>query len=294
MLSVNALTKSFGALKALDGVSFQVPDGKIVGFLGPNGAGKTTTMRCIFGLAEPDSGTIEWNGAPVDRRVRLQFGYMPEERGLYPKMKVGPQLSYLGHLSGMSKSDASEATTKWLTTLGLADRTDSTLEKLSHGNQQRVQLVAAMIHDPALAVLDEPFAGLDPIGVSTMSEVLRSIANRGTSVLFSSHQLDLVEEVCDDVVIINQGKLVLAGNVHTLRYESPLRHVEVSVNGEPWVTELEGSIKPAGNGGSRYVVDSSQTSLDDVLNQARSHGTITSVVFEPPTLSDLFREAVTR
>jgi ABC-2 type transport system ATP-binding protein len=207
-LAVHHLTKSFGEIVALDDLGFSVLPGRIVGFLGPNGAGKTTAMRCILGLLEPDAGSVAWMGHPVDDSTRLEFGYMPEERGLYPKMKIGEQLSYFGRLSGMSGSEAGDATDRWLDRLGLADRAASRLEQLSHGNQQRVQLACALIHAPTLAILDEPFSGLDPIGVDTMSSVLRSVAEAGTAVLFSSHQLDLVEDICEDVVVVESGRVV--------------------------------------------------------------------------------------
>ena len=235
MLEIRDLTKRYGDLVALDGVSFDVAPGRILGFLGPNGAGKTTTMRAIFGLVRPDRGEVRWKGSRSAPTERARFGYMPEERGLYPKMKVGEQLTYLAELSGMSGAAANEAAAGWLDRLGLGDRADARLEELSHGNQQRVQLAAAIVHDPELAVLDEPFSGLDPLGVGSLAEMLVETAAAGVAVVFSSHQLDLVEDVCQDVVIIDHGHVVLAGVVEELKAASPYRSLEVSVNGEPWV-----------------------------------------------------------
>lgn len=292
VLSIEGLTKTYGDVVALDGASFTVAPARIVGFLGPNGAGKTTTMRCIFGLANPDAGSITWNGSPIDDILRLSFGYMPEERGLYPRMRIGDQLAYLGRLSGMAATDARQATATWLERLGLSDRMDSRLEQLSHGNQQRVQLAAALIHRPVLAVLDEPFAGLDPIGVETMSEILRSLAAGGTSVLFSSHQLDLVEDVCQDVVIIEAGRVVMAGNVEELRRSSPIRIVEVMVDERPWTSPLF-EVEDDTNGRVRHRVKTG-VDLREVVEAAGADGTITRLVFEPPSLSDLFRQAVGR
>ncbi len=292
VLSIEGLTKTYGDVVALDGASFTVAPARIVGFLGPNGAGKTTTMRCIFGLANPDAGSITWNGNPIDDILRLSFGYMPEERGLYPRMRIGDQLAYLGRLSGMAATDARQATATWLERLGLSDRMDSRLEQLSHGNQQRVQLAAALIHRPVLAVLDEPFAGLDPIGVETMSEILRSLAAGGTSVLFSSHQLDLVEDVCQDVVIIEAGRVVMAGNVEELRRSSPIRIVEVMVDERPWTSPLF-EVEDDTNGRIRHRVKTG-VDLREVVEAAGADGTITRLVFEPPSLSDLFRQAVGR
>ena len=183
MLEIDDLAKRYGPVVALDGASFQAAPGRIVGFLGPNGAGKTTTMRCIFGLARPDRGTVRWRGRPVDRAARLRFGYMPEQRGLYPRMRVGEQLSYFAQQHGLAGKTADAAAARWLDRMGLGDRAKSKLEELSHGNQQRVQLAVALAHDPELLVLDEPFSGLDPIGIATMTEVIHERAAAGVPAL---------------------------------------------------------------------------------------------------------------
>ncbi len=225
---------------------------------------------------------------PSDAR----FGYMPEERGLYPKMKVGPQLTYLAELSGMSGAAANEAAAGWLDRLGLGDRADAKLEELSHGNQQRVQLAAAIVHGPELAVLDEPFSGLDPLGVGSLAEMLMETAAAGMAVVFSSHQLDLVEDVCQDVVIIDHGHIVRAGIVEELKAASPYRSLEVSVNGQPWLPTLpSGAVTSRRDGRTRVLVDTS-VNLDEILADARRAGEVTSFIFEPPTLTDLFLEAV--
>ncbi len=293
MLEISQLSKTFGQVTALDGVSMVVEPGRITGFLGPNGAGKTTAMRSIFGLVAPSSGTITWRGAPVGAAERLRFGYMPEERGLYPKMRVAEQLAYFGRLSGMGSSAADEATSRWLAELGLADRSSAKLEELSHGNQQRVQLAAALVHDPDLAVLDEPFSGLDPLGVETMSAVLRRLASSGTAILFSSHQLDLVQDVCQDVVIIHNGRVVLSGEVDSLRFAAPYRHLDIEVDGEPW-PGAEGELSTIEANGRRHYVLRSTETFDWVLAKARAEGEITRLVFDAPRLSDLFRDAVAR
>jgi ABC-2 type transport system ATP-binding protein len=282
MLVVDGLAKRYGDTLALDSCSFQVAPGRIVGFLGPNGAGKTTAMRSILGLIRPDAGTVTWKGQPLDHATRLSFGYMPEERGLYPKMKVGEQLAYFARLSGLPAREAGRAVDGWLGRLNLADRVGSKLEDLSHGNQQRVQLAAALIHSPALAVLDEPFSGLDPLGVETMAEILREMAATGVGILFSSHQLDLVEDICEDVVIINRGKVVMSGRVEQLRLESPHRHLEVAVAGQPW----------SGLGEGNGLVDA-DIDLVELIEKARADGEITRLVFEPPRLGELFKQAVT-
>ncbi len=202
VLCLDDLHKRYGDVAALDGLSLTATPGRLLGFLGPNGSGKTTSMRAIFGLVGLDSGRVTWNDQPITQDEMLRFGYMPEQRGLYPRMAAGAQLVYLARLHGMTRDDAEEAAASWLDRLGLTDRADDPVNTLSHGNQQRVQLAASLVHEPDLLVLDEPFNGLDPLGVADMSDVLRARAARGATVVFSSHQLDLVEDLCDDVVII--------------------------------------------------------------------------------------------
>jgi ABC-2 type transport system ATP-binding protein len=292
MLEIRELRKHYGDVVALDGASFDVSPGRILGFLGPNGAGKTTTMRAIFGLVRPDRGEVRWRGKPVGPGERTRFGYMPEERGLYPKMRVIEQLTYLAELSGMNGAEATDAAAGWLERLGLRDRGDARIEELSHGNQQRVQLAAALVHDPELAVLDEPFSGLDPLGVEAMAEMLAQIASTGVAVLFSSHQLDLVEDVCQDVVIIDHGRIVLAGAVAELKAASAHRSLEITVDGAPWVPVLPSrTITSKQDGRLRTLVDAA-VDLQDILATAGRVGEVTKFSFEPPSLADLFLEAV--
>lgn len=293
MLSLIDLSKRYGDVVALDGAGFDVVPGRILGFLGPNGAGKTTAMRCIFGLVQPDSGEVYWNGGEVDDQARLRFGYMPEERGLYPKMRVREQLTYLGRLSGLSGPEAGEAADRWLGELGLAGRGTAKVEDLSHGNQQRVQLAAALVHDPDVVVLDEPFAGLDPLGVDSLAWTLREIANRGAAIVFSSHQLDLVEDVCDDVAIIDRGQIVLTGALDALKSESAHRRLDITVDGEPWVPDVA-EVDIVNGQGRRHFIVARDAPIDRILSEARAAGEVTRFSFEPPTLSDLFREAVQR
>ncbi len=292
MLSLRDLDKRYGSIIALAGASFDVPDGRIVGFLGPNGAGKTTAMRCVFGLVRPDRGQILWNDRPVGPAERLQFGYMPEERGLYTKMKAREQLAYFGRLSGLDRTTATERADYWLSRLGLSDRAFDETVRLSHGNQQRVQLATALLHQPRLLVLDEPFAGLDPLGMETMAGLLAELAAGGVGIVFSSHQLDLVEDICEDVVIINEGRVVLAGAVAALKRASGRRHLQVFVDGHAWVPDLDGiNAVPGPATQPRFLVDAS-VRLDDVLAKAQAQGEVTTFTVEPPSLTDLFREAV--
>ncbi len=294
LLELEGLTRRYGALTALDGLSFSVPAGQVVGFLGPNGAGKTTTMRAVFGLTDLNAGTVRWNGALVGPPERRRFGYMPEERGLYPGMLVGEQLEYLGRLHGMSATDARATSGMWLERLGVGDRADSKVEALSHGNQQRVQLAAALVHGPELLVLDEPLAGLDPTGIDAIGDVLVEQARSGCGVLLSSHQLDQVEDLCESVTIIDHGRLVVTGRVDDLATTGPRRLV-VRVEGDrdgSWARGVPGiTISEVDGGEARLVLDE-EVDSDSVLQAAMAAGRVTKFVFERRRLSEVFREAL--
>jgi ABC-2 type transport system ATP-binding protein len=294
LLELEGLRRTFGPLTALDDLSFDVPAGQVIGFLGPNGAGKTTTMRAIFGLTDLDAGSVRWNGKSVGHAARRRFGYMPEERGLYPGMLVGDQVEYLGRLHGLSAADAVTATDAWLERLDIADRRDSKVEALSHGNQQRVQLMAALVHGPELLVLDEPLSGLDPSGIDAIGHVLVDQARAGCCVIFSSHQLDQVEDLCERVVIIDHGHLVVSGTVDGLA-TSGTRRLVVRVEGDrtaDWARHLPGvTVSEVSGGAVRLALDSSVDS-DDILHAAMRAGRITQFSFERRRLSEVFREAL--
>jgi len=294
LLELDGLRRRFGTLTALDGLSFSVAAGQVVGFLGPNGAGKTTTMRAVFGLTDLEAGTVKWNGSPVGQSERRRFGYMPEERGLYPGMLVGDQLEYLGRLHGMRAAAAREASTVWLERLGIADRADGKVEALSHGNQQRVQLAAALLHGPELIILDEPLAGLDPAGIDTIGGVLVEQARAGCCVLFSSHQLDQVEDLCESVVIIDHGRLMAAGSVNDLATSGPRRLV-VRVDDDrdgSWALGITGVTVSEVNGGEVRLVLDEGIDTDLVLETAMKAGKVTKFVVERRRLSEVFRETV--
>ncbi len=287
------VTRRFGTITALDDLSFSVPSGRVVGFLGPNGAGKTTAMRAIFGLTDLDAGSVRWDGRPIGARERRRFGYMPEERGLYPSMLIAEELTYLGRLHGMSARDAAVATARWLERLEVADRAGDTVESLSHGNQQRVQLAAALVHDPEVLILDEPLAGLDPTGIDVIGEVLVDEARRGRCVLFSSHQLDQVEDLCESVTIIDRGRLVASGTVDDLT-TAGARRLAVRVEGDrdgAWAAGLDGVTVSEIKGGEVRLVLGTATS-DAVLDAARAAGRVTKFDFERRRLSEVFRESV--
>jgi len=293
-LELDGLTRRYGSLTALDHLSFSVGPGKVTGFLGPNGAGKTTTMRAVFGLTALDAGTIRWNGAPVKQAQRRRFGYMPEERGLYPGMRVGEQVEYFGRLHKMDPAAATAGAAAWLERLGIADRAGDKVESLSQGNQQRVQLATALVHDPDLLILDEPLSGLDPAGIDAVAGVLTRQARAGKCVLLSSHQLDLVENLCESVVIIDHGHLVAAGEVDDLTTRGRRRLV-VRVTGDrdgAWARALPGvTLSELDAGAVRLVLD--QTADPQlVLKAAMAAGPVTEFAVRRRTLSEVFREEV--
>ena len=294
VLYVGSVSRSFGDRQVLKDVSFPVTAGRMTGFVGANGAGKTTTMRIMLGVLAADAGEVTWRGAPLDRPTRQRFGYMPEERGLYPKMTITDQIVYLGQLHGLSRTDAHRRTAALLDRLGLGERADDQVEKLSLGNQQRVQVAAALVHDPEVLVLDEPFSGLDPLAVETVLSVLRERAAAGTPVLFSSHQLELVERLCDDLVIIADGMIRAAGSRMELRnsYALPRFAIEVASDAG-WLRDHPG-VTLVSLDGPRAVFDldpgaDNQTVLRSALDRGPVHafGAVT------PSLTEIFRE-VTR
>lgn len=294
MLELHGLVKHYGEVIALDGAGLTARPGRILGFLGPNGAGKTTAMRSVFGLVALDAGSITWKGAPIDREARNAFGYMPERRGLYPKMRVGAQITWLARMHGLDPDAADAAATAVLGHLGLGERMKDRVEALSHGNQQRAQLAASLVHQPDLLVLDEPFSGLDPTGVDAMTDIVRSRAQDGATVLFSSHQLDLVEEVCDDVAIIDRGRVIVAGTLERVRSGSPHRRLEIRFS-DPGVVwqPADGTPIRSGNGTRSFLVPADADPAG-YLSAAGAAGTIAAFSFEPPSLSEIFREAVGR
>ena len=292
LLELAGLRRRYGRTVALDGLSFTVEPGRIFGFLGPNGAGKTTAMRIVMGIELPDAGAVRWGGRPLTHADRLAFGYMPEQRGLYPKMRARDHLSYLARLHGVSAGQATAAGEWWLRRLGIGGQAFARVEALSHGNQQRVQLAAALVHDPQVLVLDEPFSGLDPLGIRDMAGVLRELARAGAAVVFSSHQLDLVEDICEQVAVIDRGKVVLAGAVAALkRRGSPTLVVEVEGAGSGWYAGLPAAaVEHAGPGRVRVTFHDADPQA--VLDRARAAGTVRRFAIEEPSLSELFLQAV--
>jgi ABC-2 type transport system ATP-binding protein len=295
VLAASGLRKRYGEITALDGVDLTVSAGEIVGFLGPNGAGKTTTMRAIMRLVDVDAGAVTWNGRPVDDRIRSGFGYMPAERGMYPKMRVRDHLVYFGRLSGQAAAGAAGAADAWLERLGLADRATSNVQDLSSGNQQRVQLALALLADPELLVLDEPFSGLDPVAVDTLSGILRERVAQGTALLLSSHQLDLVADVCSSVVIVDAGRVVLHGRVDEIRAAAGHRYADVEFAAPtPWTPALPGTAVVSHSERRVRVRTTPDVDPAALLSDAGAGGDVRAFSFAPPDLSEVFLDTVGR
>ena len=293
MLELHSINRSFGERRVLRDVSFTVTGGRMTGFVGGNGAGKTTTMRVILGVLAPDSGTLTLDGSPISVEQRTRFGYMPEERGLYPKMKIAEQIVYLGRLHGMSPAQAKASTENLLERLGLGERMDDTVESLSLGNQQRAQIAAALVHNPDVLVLDEPFSGLDPIAVEVVLNVLKDFAATGAPVLFSSHQLDIVERLCDDLVVIADGEIRASGSREGLRAEHTLPRYELQLGGDTgWLRDEPGvSVLDFAGGYALFDVDSDATA-QRVLQRAVATSTVERFAPQLPSLSQIFKEVI--
>jgi len=303
MIEVNGVTRQFGDRLVLDDVTFEVAGGRMTGFVGGNGAGKTTTMRIILGVLAANGGTVTLDGRPITSADRARFGYMPEERGLYPKMKVAEQLTYLGRLHGLSTAAARAEVDALLERLGLSERANDTLESLSLGNQQRAQIAAALVHRPVALVLDEPFSGLDPMAVEVVLGVLRDYAAQGAPVLFSSHQLDIVERLCDDIVVIGGGRILAAGSRERLRAEHSGLEFEIELAGATadagWVRDQPGVTLTHLDGGFARFEAESDEAAQAVLARAVAGGAAGSSPMHvqrfgrlTPTLAQIFKEVV--
>lgn len=296
-LRIEGLYKSFGTREVLRGVSMNVEPGQVMGFVGANGSGKTTTMRIVMGIIDANRGRVTFGGEPIDAPVRASIGYMPEERGLYPKMKVGEQLEYFARLHGQNRSTARESTQRWVQRLGVSERLKDSVEKLSLGNQQRVQLAAALVHNPVMLILDEPFSGLDPLAVDVMSGVLQEYAAQGVPVIFSSHQLSLVESLCTHVSILSGGSIVASGKVEKLRREAGTPVVRLCGDEAAVAAGTEAARKLNQSvqffpGGLLVPVLSDSPTAHAILQAAVETGNVTEFVPVIPTLAEIFRSAV--
>lgn len=292
-LDVQGVFKRFGDTVALQDMSFTVHPGELFGFVGSNGTGKTTTMRIALGVLAADSGQVLLGGRPIDLSARQRIGYMPEERGLYPKMKVGTQLAYLARLHGLSRAEADDAVQFWTQRLGIAARVADPVIALSLGNQQRVQLAAALIHDPVVLILDEPFSGLDPVAVEVMSQVLIEKCAAGVPVIFSSHQLELVERLCHRVGIISHGHMQAIGTVEELRGHGATQLEVHAPDAAPgWADTIAGVRTLHHRGGFTLLELSAGADDQAVLTAALRTGPVHSFAIRKQSLTDLFREMV--
>ena len=293
MLQLDGITKSYGGRRVLDDVSFTVAPGRLTGFVGGNGAGKTTTMRIALGVLGRDGGTVSLGGIPLTTEDRRRFGYMPEERGLYPKMKVAEHIAYLARLHGFGKAEATAKATALLERLGLGERLGDLVETLSLGNQQRAQIAASLVHEPDVLILDEPFSGLDPLAVDVVAGVLQEKAAAGAAVLFSSHQLDVVERLCDDLVIIAGGTIRAAGSRDDLRAQHATHRYEFVSRGDAgWVREERGVTVLDFDGGYALFDAADDEAAQRVLRDAVARGNVVRFALQRPTLAEIFKEVI--
>ena len=290
MLEIDHITRRFGDITAVDDVSFAVEPGQMIGFVGANGAGKTTTMRMIMGVLALNGGQVRWQGRPITDADRRTFGYMPEERGLYPKQKVLDQLVFLGRLHGMDRRGAKAAAMDYLERFGLAERAGDTVEKLSLGNQQRVQITAALMSAPTCLILDEPFSGLDPSAVDAMAGVLSEHSARGVPILFSSHQLELIERLCDGLVILKSGRVVGQGSATDLRARATRAHRLVLDGDAGWTRGFEGVHVVDVDGSAAVLELAEQEAARALLAEALSRGGVREFAPIVPTLAEIYRE----
>ncbi|MCH4178002.1 MAG: ABC transporter ATP-binding protein [Streptococcaceae bacterium] len=291
MLEVENLEKSFGNYKAVDNVSFEIPEGKILGLIGQNGAGKTTTFRLILDFLKPDKGSILWNNEPVTKEIYNQIGYMPEERGLYPKETVENQLIYFAALRGMKRKDASDRIDQWMKDFQVKGKRTDKLKNLSKGNQQKVQLIATLLHEPKLVILDEPFSGLDPVNASILKDAIINLKSQGASVIFSSHNMDNVEQISDHLVMLKSGKMVLNGEIHQIResFGRTQLLLEAPITKESLLA-VDGVLEVKQKEDRYFEIKLRDESVGhEIFNLANVDNYIPVFSQQPPTLEEIFK-----
>lgn len=292
-LILKDVSKTFGTKKVVDDISLQLEKPGVFGLLGTNGAGKTTTIRMLLGIISKDSGEITWNDQPVTRK-NVNFGYLPEERGVYPKVKIRNQLAYFAELKGMDQAAADQAIQKWAKKLKVTEYLDLPAEKLSKGNQQKIQFITAVLHDPDLVVLDEPFSGLDPVNTEIIKDIIIDLVRQGKYVIMSAHQMSVIEEFCSDILILNRGKTVLQGNLKTIKATYPATRVEVATEQDitKFIKELKLTIENEKNLDYTLKI-SDETQARQLLDQLiRSNIKVNKFEILKPTLNDIFIEKV--
>ena len=295
-LTVEHINKSFGQLHVINDLSMEVREGSIFGFLGPNGAGKTTTMRMILDIIRPDSGSITWNGKDMREIPRHNLGYLPEERGLYPKVEVQEQLVFLARLNGLSKSAALEQLGEWLERFDIPQYRNVKVEELSKGNQQKIQFLATILHDPLILIMDEPFSGLDPVNANLLKEAFLEMHRRGKTMIFSTHQLEQVEELCEDVLIIDQGRTIIRGSVREVKRQEGRNVARLKLDNDAealWLDTLEGVQVTKRRQDYIEMHIPSNLTPNLIVEEALRHGGIISrFELTEPSLTDIFIEHV--
>jgi ABC-2 type transport system ATP-binding protein len=297
-LAINQLHKRFGSIIALDGLAFDVPGGQVFGFLGANGAGKTTTMRIVLGVLEADAGVVTWRGTDSRALPRATWGYLPEERGLYPRMSVLDQLAYFASLYGVAPDRARREARHWLDRFRVQDLAHRRADELSKGNQQKIQLIASILHDPEVLLMDEPFTGLDPVNVAILREAFLELRDQGKTLIFSTHQMETVEALCESIAIVDRGRVVVGGPLREIRRAAGRRLVHLSVEGDhrlPWIDGVAGArILRAGFGRTEIELDEG-VDPDVVLSAAIAHGaTVTHFEVDEVSLEQIFIDHVGR
>ncbi len=292
-LKLEMVSKRFVGKQAVDNISFEVDKPGVFGLLGTNGAGKTTTIRMLLGIIKKDTGEITWNGKPVERKT-VNFGYLPEERGVYPKTKIYDQLMYFAELKGMNKSDADTEIKKWAKVLKVEEYLPMPAEKLSKGNQQKIQFMTSIIHNPELIVLDEPFSGLDPVNTEILKNVIIDLVKQGKYIIMSSHQMASIEEFCTDILILNKGKTVLKGNLKEIKNTYKANRLEISTdkNIDEYIKEFNMIIEFSKNNEYSIKIDSEEKAHELLERLVSEKVSINKFEIKKPTLNDIFIEKV--
>lgn len=292
MLEVEGLTKAFGEMKAVDNVSFRIPDGKILGLIGQNGAGKSTTFRLILNFLDQDKGTISWNSQPINEEDYNIIGYLPEERGLYPKVTIEDQLIYFGRLRGKSKKEIVPLIDKWMEKFQVKGKKTDKVKSLSKGNQQKVQLISTLIHEPKLVILDEPFSGLDPVNAELLKRGIIELKDQGSCVIFSSHNMENVEQICDHLVMLKNGKMVLNGRVDEIReqFGRTQLQIETTISKEE-LESISGVLEVIEKRTNVFNIRLEDPSVGKVIFDKALELTDYLPVFnqQPPTLEEIFK-----
>lgn len=292
-LQVENVTKQYGDKTAVSSINFNVRPGEIFGLLGANGAGKTTTMRMVLGLIYPDEGQILWKGKGYHEELRRIMGYLPEERGLYPKIRVSDQITYLAELRGMNRREADKSLKEWLERFNVSEYYSKRVEELSKGNQQKIQFIAAVIHRPEILILDEAFSGLDPVNVELLKSTVMELKNEGTSILFSSHRMEHVEELCENIIILDRSQTKLQGNLKEIKRKFPKERVMLVTEGKVSGLDNIRGVKGVRETASGYDIQIEDVSVaQEILSTASSQSTVYRFEVMEPTLNDIFIRTV--